>query len=100
MSKIPENIDFEALKLLEEADWPWDPRHRAFRQAARANEPFAEYVCRMQQNPRRITYSELVGHGLAPSKAGAMSPKQRAEGIAWLKEKIGQAPAGLRRRRS
>jgi hypothetical protein len=100
MLKIPENIDFEVLELLEEADWPWDPGHRAFRQAARANEPFADYVSRMRQNPRLIAYSELVGHGLAPSKAGAVTPKQRAEGIAWLKEKIGQAPAGPPRRRS
>jgi hypothetical protein len=23
MLKIPENIDFEVLELLEEADWPW-----------------------------------------------------------------------------
>ena len=41
MFKIPENIDLEVVKLMEEADWPWDPLHRAFRQAARANEPFA-----------------------------------------------------------
>ena len=100
MFKIPENIDFEVVKLMEEADWPWDPWYRAFRQAARANEPFAEYVSRMQQNPHLITYSELEDHGLAPRKADAVTPKQRAEGIAWLKEKIGQAPAGPPRRLS
>jgi hypothetical protein len=100
MFKIPENIDLEVVRLLEEADWPWDPWHRAFRQAARANEPFADYVKRMKQNPRLITYSELEDHGLASRKAGAVTPKQRAEGSAWLKKKIGQAPAGPPRRLS
>jgi hypothetical protein len=51
MFKIPETIDLEVVKLMKEADWPWDPLNRAFRQAARANESFADYVKRMQQNP-------------------------------------------------
>src|SRR5438477_6866230 len=94
MFKIPETTDLEVLKLMEEADWPWDPWHRAFRQAARANESFADYVKRMKQNPRLITYAELADHGLAPREADVVTPKQRAEGIAWLKERIEQAPAG------
>ena len=52
----------------------------------------------MHQNPDLIRYSELELHGLAPRKANAVTPKQRAEGIAWLKEKIGQAPTGPPRR--
>ncbi len=94
MFTIPDNIDREVIKLLEEAHWPWDPWHRAFRQAARANESFADYVKRMKQHPQLIAFSDLEGHGLAPRKADAVTPKQRTEGIAWLKEKIGQAPAG------
>ena len=48
----------------------------------------------MQQNPQLITYSELELHGLAPREADAVTAKKRAEGVAWLKEKIGQAPTG------
>jgi flagellum-specific peptidoglycan hydrolase FlgJ len=87
MFRIPENIDREVLKLklMEQADWRWDPWHRAFRQAARASESLADYVKRMKQNPRLITYAELADHGLAPREADAVPPKQRAIGIAWLR---------------
>lgn len=73
------NIDPEAVRLLEEADWPWNDRKKAFVEARQPKrESSADYQRRL---PRSVGYGELRDHGLA----GATSAANRHKGLAWLR---------------
>jgi hypothetical protein len=72
---IPSNIDPEAMRLIEEADWPWSELGRAF---VEARDPERETTENYRSRPpARISYDELRDHGLA----GTASRADREEGL-------------------
>lgn len=82
MMSRPDDIDHEAMRLLEEADWPWSDHHKAFVEARDPQrETTEEYRGRQ---PAYIAYAELQDHGLA----GQALPAARRAGIQWLREKL------------
>ncbi len=80
---IPRDIDPQAVRLLLEADCPWDDRKKAFVEARRPErESPTNYRRRLL---RSIGYGELRDHGLA----GTVSSAKRDKGLAWLRRLIG-----------
>ncbi len=79
---IPSNIDSEALRLLEEADWPWSDAHKAF---VKARDPERETTEDYRsRSPDRISDEELRACGLAaPASLGG-----REAGLRWLRERL------------
>ena len=79
---MPTTIDPEAVRLLEEADWPWNDDKKAFVAARQPNqESTADYRRRL---PRSVGYGELRDHGLA----GTTSAANRDKGLAWLRRTL------------
>ena len=75
----PADIDPEALRLLEESDWPWSDWHRAF---VEAREPQRETTEQYRaRQPAQVTYEALRDHGLA----GPTPTVGREPGITWLR---------------
>lgn len=80
---MPTTIDPEAVRLLEEADWPWNDHKKAFVEARQPNrESTADYRSR---SPCSVGYGELRDHGLAGTTAAA----NRDKGLAWLRRTLG-----------
>ncbi len=80
---ISRDIDPQAVRLLLEADWPWDDRKKAFVEARQPErESAANYRSR---SPRSIGYGELRDRGLAGATDGA----NRDKGLAWLRGLLG-----------
>lgn len=79
------DIDPEAIRLLEEADWPWSNRDKAFVEARDPErETTAQYRAR---NKAQVTYAQLRDHGLA----GRAAAGERDVGISWLRETLSAA---------
>jgi hypothetical protein len=79
---IPSNIDSEAIRLLEEADWPWSDTHMAFIEARDPErETTEDYHSR---SPDRISYAELRDQGLA----GSAPTPEREAGLRWLRGRL------------
>ena len=78
----PSDIDPGAVRLLEEADWPWSETNKAF---AEARDPEQETSEEYRNRPAgRIGYGELRDHGLA----GSASAAEREAGLRWLRGKL------------
>lgn len=92
--RIQKDIDPEAVKLLEEAEWRWDQSAYAFRRTRRAHGETTEaYKARqrLQPCPDVISYEELDQHGLAPHKQDVVTAHEKANGLRWLRERIKKA---------
>ncbi len=80
---IPHDIDPQAVRLLLEADWPWDDRQRAF---VEARQPERQSTANYRSgSARSIGYGELRDHGLARARSVA----NRDKGLAWLRRSLG-----------
>lgn len=66
----PSDINSEAIRLLEEADWPWSDAHKAFVQSWDPERQTTEDY--RSRSPARISYEELQDRRLA-------GPASRAE---------------------
>lgn len=82
MMARPGDIDPEALRLLEESDWPWSDNHRAFVEARDPDRETTEQYRGRQ--PAQVTYAALRDHGLAGSTPGG----GREAGIRWLRDTL------------
>ncbi|MDP2651669.1 MAG: hypothetical protein Q8O94_00855 [bacterium] len=81
MSK-PTDIDPEATRLLEEADWPWSDAEKAFVEArAPQKEATEQYRSRFKA---KVTYEDLRDRGLV----GSASRREREAGFEWLRERL------------
>jgi len=79
---IPSNVDAEAIRLLDEADWPWSDLEKAFVKSRNPDrETTGEYL---QRSSNRISYAELKDHSLV----GSESTEAREAGIRWLRGKL------------
>jgi len=79
---MPTNIDPEAVRLLEEANWFWSDAEKAFIEARDPEkETTEEYRSR---SPTRISYEELRDYGLAGSASGT----ERETTLRWLRNKL------------
>jgi hypothetical protein len=79
---IPSNIDSEAIRLLEEADWPWHDFSMAFVKARNPEQETTEQ--HRSHPPDQISYVELRDHGLA----GPASTARREAGLQWLRGRL------------
>ena len=79
---IPTDIDSEAIRLLEESDWPWSNWDKAFIESRNPERETTEDYRR--RSPNRISYAELKDHGLANSS----STEVREAGMIWLRGKL------------
>jgi hypothetical protein len=77
-----ENIDPEAVRLLEEADWHWSECHNSFEQGRDPDKETTEEY--LNHPPDRISYEELRDHGLA----GQALTADREAGFQWLRRKL------------
>jgi hypothetical protein len=65
----PSDIHPEAVRLLEEADWPWSDHDGAFVESRDPERETTEQYRARQ--PTQIGYAELRDHGLAGSVPAA-----------------------------
>jgi hypothetical protein len=79
---MPANIDPAAVRLLEDADWPWSNADHAFIEARNPQKETTEEYRR--RSPERISYAELRDHGLA----GSTSVTETEVGLRWLRSKL------------
>ena len=84
----PSNIDPEAIRLIEEADWPWSDRDRAFVEACDPKQETTEQY--RSRSPGQVSYDELQDHGLT----GSASRAARRAGLEWLRTRLHPGPTG------
>ena len=78
----PTNIDSEAIRILEKANWPWSDATYAF---VKSRDPERETTEDYRsRSPGRINYGELHDHHLL----GPASTAELEDGLQWLRERL------------
>jgi hypothetical protein len=78
----PSNIDAEAIRLLEQANWPWSDLHMAFIEARDTEQETIEGS--LTRPKGQVNSPELWDHGLA----GSASMAEREAGLQWLRGRL------------
>ena len=75
----PKQVDREALRLLKEGNWEWQPYRNSFVRKAREGE-----------RPGVTSLEDLDKHKLVPHPQDVITQSDRQKGLRWLRDEIGK----------